>query len=156
MRNRILALVVALAVALGLSLAGSAPAQALGWSGQRCDNQANANASKVCVQVHTIAHGSGVYVDQAQVCAYKVPQLYYNGFQGTKGNTIQFWGSGGAYLGAVNLNSTGASQGGSCSYTSFLMAMGNGACYHAYGTEDLAGADDAWYGVDGKVIGGAC
>lgn len=147
---------VGLLLAACLSLFTSAPAQAYGWTGFRCDDQSNSNSSKVCVRVHTYQSGGGLRVDQTQVCAYKVPQLYYNGFQGTKGNTIQFWGSGGAYLGFINLNGTGASQGGSCSLTNSQFQMGNGACFHAYGTLDLAGWPDGHWGVDGAVTGGAC
>lgn len=154
--------VAALLVALLIGLAGAlvmlipSPAQAYGWSGVRCDSQISDNASKVCVNVHTSPSGNGLRVDQVQVCAYKVPQLYYNGLNDTHGNTIQFWGSGGAYLGFVNLNGTGASQAGSCSLTNMNVQMGNGACYHAYGTMNMPGRTDIHWGVDGKIIGGAC
>jgi hypothetical protein len=156
MRKKLITLIAAGLLGLGIVTLAPAPAQAYGWSGQRCDNQASANAARVCAQVHTAQTSSGARVDQIQVCAYKMPQTYYNGFQGTKTNYAQYWGSGGAFLGGDNLNSTGASNGGSCSLTNVYAKMGNGACYVVMGTLDLLLANDGSYYIRGSILGGAC
>jgi hypothetical protein len=148
-----LALVMAIAGAL---LTFASPAHALGWSGQRCDNQAANSAAKVCLNIHTIPSGNGMRVDQVQLCAYKMPQTYYNGFQGTKSNQITFQGSSGAYLGFMTPADTGASVGGVCNFTNAQIQMGMGACFLAYGTLNLAGSGDGQWSLAGKVLGGAC
>lgn len=143
-------LLAALGLAVALTIATpSAPAQAYGWSGQRCDVF---SIGRVCIQLHTIPSGSGLKVDQTQLCAY---QTGGKGFRDVHDSALQFWGSGGNYLGSIGLNGTDASPGGTCSYTNSSFQMGNQACYHAYGRRNEP-LSDPYFSIDGRVLGGAC
>jgi hypothetical protein len=148
-------LLVALGLAAALLIAiPTAPAHATGWSGQRCE--ANANKGwHLCAQVHTVPSGGGVRIDQTQLCLSLI-----NGGTNTRkafNNGVLFRGSAGQWLGGYALYDVGVQT---CTYTNppagANTQMGNGACYIASGTIDYkSGFDDTW-NVSGKVSGGAC
>lgn len=144
--KRIIAALAALFAALALVLIAP-PAQAYGWSGQNCMTQAG-NGARVCVQVHTVPRGSGMRIDQIQLCAYKVDNVYGNRFQGAKTVNVEVRGSGGALLGYVPLWDTGgASYAGVCSYTNTVVDGGNGASFAATGKLILKTFPDASFSI---------
>lgn len=143
--KKILALAAALIVAAALTLFAAAPAQAVGWSGQRCDN--TVEGVHVCVQVHTVNATTGFYkVDAVQLCMSM--NRANNHVRGIKSNWISFpgtWGYGIPYV---------AKPGCSYSYPNYKMDNG---CYVASGTVDLSVyPDNDHYRISGRILGGAC
>ena len=142
MRNRLLIMLAAMVVGVFMSLVAfvSSPAQALGWSGQRCDSDTGVGGDgwTICVQYHTVQAGSFVWVDSVQMCETGGN----NHISGTKLNSwstvysTQFWGT---------LPNTGKNQ---CVYdqpTKASATMGNGACMVAKGTVVRSGfPDTSW------------
>lgn len=155
--RKILALLGALIVAAALTLVGSAPAQAYGWSAQRCMTQTG-NGAKVCVQFYTVPSGNGQKVNQIYLCATKVDNTYGNRFTGTKDSGATYIGSAGNVLGGSSIVDVGATWGGNCALTTTTNRpqLGNGACFRVDGTLDLSAFPDASYSISGKVLGGAC
>lgn len=144
--KKILALVVAFIAALTLTLAVAGPAQAYGWSGQRCYYEPG-NDANVCINIHSLgAPGGFLRVDQVQLCAAHAPGSY-NRFAGTKATTIAF------PISTVALNEAAV---GTCATTSFVRDMSPTACYTVRGTLNLGWYPDASYSIRGRVSGGAC
>lgn len=154
MKKMILGLLAALLMAVGLTVAVSSPAQALGWSGQRCDSSQYGPSPKdgwrVCVQVHTVATSGGfVWVDSIQVCQSMyytnnhVTNLFNNGWSTNAGN----WG------GLPNVPK------GTCQYASPTKAsatMAGGTCLTASGRQNRTIYPDTGWQVRMFVQGGAC
>lgn len=144
--KKILALIVALVAALTLTVAVSGPAQAYGWSGQRCYYEPG-NDANVCMNIHSLAAPGGfLRVDQVQLCAAHIPGGYTR-FNGTKASTIAFPTS------TVALAEAAA---GTCKLTTFTRDMSPTACYTVRGTLDLGLYPDLSYSIRGRVSGGAC
>lgn len=131
------------------------PAHAVGWSGQQCYT-ADGYGAKVCTQVYTVTDGTAIRVEQIQVCAYRVVELYYNGFEKSKNAYMDFYGNDGTgeWKGEASLPDTGK---GDCNVnTAVSIRMGKSACYFAKGTLALNGWPDRSWWTDGHVTGGGC
>lgn len=148
MRNRILCLLAAGVLALVALVIGSAPAQAVGWSGQRCDSVTL--DGKVCVQVHTYWDGAKVRIDTVQLCAYKDPNQTQAGhFRSTKNSTIN------TNLSGAFLNE--ATPGAGCAYTNWTsQKLPNQSCYAVDGRMDVTAFSDPLYHIVGNLSGGPC
>jgi hypothetical protein len=138
-------------VAVGL-VAVAGPAQALGWSGQRCDSDTGATGDgwTVCVQYHTVQNGSFVWVDTVQMCET-------GGNNHVAGTKLNSWAS--VYGSAWGvLPNTGKNQ---CVYDYPTKAnagtMGVGACMVAKGTINLSvWTDTSWKVRQPNNSGGSC
>lgn len=144
--NKVRALLGALALAAGLMVAAAAPAQAVGWSGQRCDTLSG-DGWKMCVQYHTVSVSGGVWVDTVQACFTSTNTHVRGSFQNGWGSSQGDWGS---------LPNTGKNQ---CVYdypTKAGGTMTGGACMTAKGRVDRSAYPDVAWQVKGNVLGGAC
>lgn len=134
-----------LTMLVATTLAAS-PAQAVGWSGQRCDN--TVEGVHVCVQIHTVNPGSTSYtVDAVQVCA--TMNRANNHVRGITRGTVLLPGNPWRY----DLPYVAK---GSCGYAYPNYRTSNG-CWSAKGDVDLSVyPDNDHWSVGGRILGGAC
>lgn len=142
MRKTLLAAVAALAAAVAVLT--PAPAQAFGWSPERCYVS---NAGRACVQVYSQAYQNGLTVSNVRVC------LRVN--VGTGANTTGLRDSRITFNnGATNLNNpTGY---GDCRTTPYSSPKnGLNACFHFYTYFVVVPGTDPSGDVHGKILDGS-
>ena len=153
--KKLIAAVAALFAALAITVTAATPAQALGWSGQRCDNRQAGTGSVsdgyvVCAQMHTVALANGkIWIDVVQVCMgmTKANNHISGSFQNSWNATGGAWGT------VPNTDKNG------CAYdypSKAAGSVGAGACYSAGGRINRWLFPDTTWGVSGRVQGGAC